>query len=104
MDHRVGLSPYDSIDLSHGVEGRYKVNGKSHSQEAKHSPFSLVQQQPGEFAVSSIAHQHKLCRTAVTDLRYTVHPLPSARVGHGKRVIQDIHEGNFSSHLKVVNF
>ena len=35
-----------------------------------------------------------MCKTAVTDLRYTVHPLPSAQVGHGKRIIQDIHEGD----------
>lgn len=72
----------------------YRVNGKLHTQEARVSPFSIIQQQPGEFAVTSIAHQQKLCKTAVTDLRYTVHPLPSAQVGHGKRIVQDIHEGD----------
>ncbi|KAI0964418.1 hypothetical protein AcW1_001243 [Taiwanofungus camphoratus] len=72
----------------------YRVNGKSLIQDAKISPFSIVQQQSGEFAITSIAHQQKLCKTAVTDLRYTVHPLPSARVGHGKRIVQDIHEGD----------
>lgn len=34
-----------------------------------------------------------MCKASVTDLRYNVHPLPSAQVGHGKRIIQDIHEG-----------
>ena len=62
-------------------------------QEVQTSPFSIVQKQPGEFVITSIAHQHKMCRTAVTDLKYTVHPLPSAQVGHGKRIVQDIHEG-----------
>ncbi|KAI0347722.1 hypothetical protein BDW22DRAFT_1384582 [Trametopsis cervina] len=72
----------------------YRINGKSHTQEAKVSPFSIIQQQAGDFAVTSIAHQQKMCKTAVTDLRYLVHPLPSAQVGHGKRVVQDIHEGD----------
>ena len=52
-----------------------------------------MQQHSGEFVITSIAHQQKMCKTAVTDLRYTIHPLPSAQVGHGKRIVQDIHEG-----------
>ncbi|KAI0785502.1 hypothetical protein BC629DRAFT_1593962 [Irpex lacteus] len=72
----------------------YRINGKVYNQEAKVSPFAIKQEQPGEFAITSIAHQQKMCRTAVTDLRYQVHPLPSAQVGHGKRIIQDIHEGD----------
>ncbi|KAF9056084.1 hypothetical protein BJ165DRAFT_1430770 [Panaeolus papilionaceus] len=72
----------------------YKVNGKSHTQEAKTSPLSLIQQQPGLFTVTSIAHQQKMCKAAVTDLRYQVHALPSAQVGHGKKIFQDIHEGD----------
>ncbi|CAK5264964.1 unnamed protein product [Mycena citricolor] len=72
----------------------YTMNGKSHSQEVKSSPFSMVQQQPGEFAINSIAHQQNMCKAVVTDLRIQVHPLPSAQVGHGKRVYQDIHEGD----------
>ena len=72
----------------------YKINSKSYTQEAKTSPFSLVQQQPGLFTITSIAHQQKMCKAAVTDLRFNVHSLPSAQVGHGKRIIQDIHEGD----------
>ncbi|KIJ66251.1 hypothetical protein HYDPIDRAFT_86511 [Hydnomerulius pinastri MD-312] len=72
----------------------YRVNGKSYTQEAKTSPFSIVQQQSGEFTVTSIAHQQKMCKAAVTNLQMTVHPLPSAQVGHGKRIFQDIHEGD----------
>ncbi|KZT30885.1 hypothetical protein NEOLEDRAFT_43466 [Neolentinus lepideus HHB14362 ss-1] len=72
----------------------YRVNGKSYTQETKVSPFSLLQQQTGEFSVTSVAHQNKMCKTAVTDLRYTVHPVPSAQVGRGKRIFQDIHEGD----------
>ncbi|KAF9469848.1 hypothetical protein BDZ94DRAFT_1206742 [Collybia nuda] len=72
----------------------YRINGRTYTQEAKVSPFALVQKQPGEFTITSIAHQQKLCKAAVTDLRFTVHSLPSAQVGHGKRVYQDIHEGD----------
>nr|GAT58990.1 predicted protein [Mycena chlorophos] len=71
----------------------YVINGKVYSEEAKTSPFSLIQQQPGEFTVTSIRHQQK-CKTGVTDLHTTVYPLPSAQVGHGKRIYQDIHEGD----------
>ncbi|KAK7058444.1 hypothetical protein VNI00_002078 [Paramarasmius palmivorus] len=72
----------------------YRINGKSYTQEAKVSPFSLLQQQPGEVVVTSIAHQQKMCKASITDLRFNVHPLPSAQVGHGKRIYQDIHEGD----------
>ncbi|EPQ61413.1 hypothetical protein GLOTRDRAFT_102151 [Gloeophyllum trabeum ATCC 11539] len=72
----------------------YRVNGKSYTQDARVSPFSIIQQQPGEFSITSVAHQNKMCKTTVSDLRYTVHPLPSAQVGHGKRIFQDIHEGD----------
>jgi len=72
----------------------YRINGKSYTQEAKVSPFSLLQQQPGEFTITSVAHQQKMCKAAVTDLRFTVHPLPAARVGHGERIYEDIHEGD----------
>ncbi|GBE77622.1 hypothetical protein SCP_0105020 [Sparassis crispa] len=72
----------------------YRVNGKPYTQDVKISPFSVMQQHSGEFVITSIAHQQKMCKTAVTDLRYTIHPLPSAQVGHGKRIVQDIHEGD----------
>ncbi|KAF9486443.1 hypothetical protein BDN70DRAFT_869985 [Pholiota conissans] len=72
----------------------YKVNGKSYTQEARTSPFSILQQQPGLFTVTTIAHQQKMCKAAVADLRFNVHELPSAQVGHGKRIYQDIHEGD----------
>lgn len=72
----------------------FRANGKAHTQEAKISPWSVPQHAPGEFAITSVAHQQKMCKTAVTDLRYTVHPLPSAQVGHGRRIVQDIHEGD----------
>ena len=72
----------------------YRANGKAHTAEAKLSPWSVVQHTPGEFAITSVAHQQKMCKTAVTDLRYTVHALPAAQVGHGKRIVQDIHEGD----------
>ncbi|KAF9454153.1 hypothetical protein P691DRAFT_798413 [Macrolepiota fuliginosa MF-IS2] len=72
----------------------YAINKKVYSQEVKTSPFSLLQSQPGELAITSIAHQQKMCKASVADLKFTVHSLPSAQVGHGKRIIQDIHEGD----------
>ena len=73
---------------------RYKANGKSYSQEAKTSPFTLLQQQAGQFIITSVSHQQKMCKAAVTDLRYNVHSLPSAQIGRGKKILQDIHEGD----------
>ncbi|KAJ3563589.1 hypothetical protein NP233_g8846 [Leucocoprinus birnbaumii] len=72
----------------------YRIGSRAHSQEVKTSPFSLVTTQPGELVVTSIAHQQKMCKATVTDIKYRVHSLPSAQVGHGKRIIQDIHEGD----------
>ncbi|KAI6031464.1 hypothetical protein BKA83DRAFT_26692 [Pisolithus microcarpus] len=67
---------------------------KSYTRDAKASPFSILQQQSGDFTISSIAHQHKMCKAAITNLQMTIHPLPSALVGHGRRIYQDIHEGD----------
>lgn len=72
----------------------YRINGKSYTRDAKVSPFSILQQQSGDFTITSIAHQHKMCKAAITNLQMTIHPLPSALVGHGKRIYQDIHEGD----------
>lgn len=51
--------------------------------------------------VTSVAQQQKLCKATVTDLRFTVHPLPSAQVARGKRVYQDIHEGYNNSKYRL---
>ncbi|KAG2022919.1 nucleoporin Pom152 [Coprinopsis cinerea AmutBmut pab1-1] len=72
----------------------YRVNSRSYTKEVKTSPFSIAQQQPGEFTITSIAHQQQMCKAVVTDLRFNVHPLPSAKVGQGKKIFQDIHEGD----------
>jgi len=72
----------------------YRVNGKAYTQEAKQSPFAFSQQQPGEFRITSIAQQQKMCKSVVADLSYAVHPLPTAQVGQGNRIFQDIHEGD----------
>ncbi|KAI0036593.1 hypothetical protein K488DRAFT_40635 [Vararia minispora EC-137] len=72
----------------------YRINGKPYTQESSSSPFSIAQHHPGEFKITSIAHQQQRCKSSISDLSYTVHPLPSARVGQGKRIFQDIHEGD----------
>ena len=83
------------------TRNRYRVNGKAYTQEAKQSPFAFAQQQPGEFKITSIAQQQKMCKSVVTDLSYTVHPLPAAQVGQGNRIFQDIHEGKAAPCLQV---
>ena len=70
------------------------MNKKQHEQVAKHSPFALVQQYPGEFSVTTISHQHKQCKTAVDNINFQVHALPSAQVAQGKEYFEDIHEGS----------
>lgn len=89
----VGDAPAFQLQGSPPWTVGYTVNGRTHTQAARTSPFAVMQQQPGLFAVTSIAHQAKMCKAAVADLRFHVHELPSAQVGHGKRIIQDIHEG-----------
>ena len=89
----LGVLSKTYLDLSFSFPS-YNLNGKSFVQEARTSPFSLLQQQPGLFTITSIAHQQKMCKAAVTDLRFKVHALPSAQVGHGKKIFQDIHEGD----------
>lgn len=69
------------------------MNGKAYTQEAKQSPFAFSQQQPGEFKITSIAQQQKMCKSVVADLSYAVHPHPTAQVGQGNKIFQDIHEG-----------
>jgi nucleoporin POM152 len=78
------------------------MNNRAYSQEVKTSPFSLTLSQPGELTITSIAHQHKMCKASVTDLRFKVHSLPSAQVGHGKRIVQDIHEGKSTTHCYLI--
>ena len=51
--------------------------------------------------ITSVAHQQTMCKTAVTDLHYIVHPLPSAKVGNGRRVLQDIHEGKSCRYIST---
>jgi hypothetical protein len=56
--------------------------------------------------ITSVAHQQTMCKTAVTDLHYIIHPMPSAQVAHGRRVLQDIHEGKLHCwvQLRAVTF
>lgn len=72
----------------------YRVNSKSYTKEVKTSPFSLVQQKPGEVTITSIAHQQQMCKVGVPNLHFNVHQLPSAKVGAGKNYYEDIHEGD----------
>ena len=93
MEHRVSIIVRFPHVRSVTLSTRYRINGRTHTEVAKTSPFALLQQAAGEFAVTSIAHQQQKCKAAVTDLRYRVHALPSAEVGHGGMYYDDIREG-----------
>ena len=64
-----------------------------HEQVVKQSPFVYLQQQPGDFEITSIAHQNRMCSSSVQNIHFTVHSLPAAQVAHGKDILEDIHEG-----------
>lgn len=70
----------------------YRVNGIPYNKEFKVSPFTVHHDRPGEFSITSITHQ-RLRKAINPPLRYAVHALPSALIGHGKVIYQDINEG-----------
>ncbi|KZP25169.1 hypothetical protein FIBSPDRAFT_394594 [Athelia psychrophila] len=69
MDHRVS-NQCQIISQKLTLNFSCRTNGR-HTQEAKAPPFSRVQQEPGEFIITSVAHQQKMCKAAVTDLHVT---------------------------------
>ncbi|KAG8930377.1 hypothetical protein FRC02_004294 [Tulasnella sp. 418] len=73
---------------------RYTFNNRITDAKSKSPKFSRVAEEPGVFKILSIAHQQNQCQTVVRDVEMTVKPIPSARVSNGKRVIQDIREGD----------
>lgn len=116
-DHCVG----DSIDFV--LQGaspwtvQYEFEGKKQKVANKESRFSRVAEQPGQFKILSVAqcvrsccrlpglltanvdclrnnsHQDS-CKSIVTDISKTIHPLPRARVQKGNTYIENIREGD----------
>ena len=72
---------------------RYQFDGKLTSAHVQISPFRRVADRAGQFSVVSIAHEQDMCQTTVPDLNFRIHNIPSAKVSHGKKVVQDIREG-----------
>ena len=72
----------------------YRFNGKNISATSKIPKFSRVAEKPGIFEIISIAHQQASCQSEVSDIRINIRQLPSARVSHGKNVIEDVREGS----------
>jgi len=72
----------------------YRFNGKLTSATSKQSQFSRVAGAPGEFSIVSLAHQQNFCQTAVNDVNMNIHPLPSAQVSNGRKIIENIREGD----------
>ena len=59
----------------------------------KVAKYTTVADAAGIFQVVSIAHQQAQCQTTVSDMRLTVHEIPSAKVHHGDRFEENIKEG-----------
>lgn len=59
----------------------------------KLAKYTTVADAAGIFQVVSIAHQQAQCQTTVSDMRLTVHEIPSAKVHHGDRFEENIKEG-----------
>lgn len=72
---------------------KYKFKERTTTATVKTSQFRRVAGSPGVFSVVSIAHQRNMCQTPVNDLQMRIHDIPSAQVSHGKKVIEDIREG-----------
>ncbi|KAG8857714.1 hypothetical protein FRB91_010951 [Serendipita sp. 411] len=71
----------------------YRFNDKVQKTIQKTPKYTTVANAPGEFSVVSIAHQQAQCQTTISDVRLTVHDIPSARVHHGTRFEESIREG-----------
>lgn len=72
---------------------RYSFNKRRHSVSLDEPYFQRLADEAGEFSIISLAHQSKLCKTAVSDIQYSIRELPSARVSQGRRVVESISEG-----------
>lgn len=72
---------------------RYKFDGKLTTVQAQSSPFRRVADRSGIFSIVSVAHEQDRCQNTIADLNFRIHSIPSARVSHGKTVMQDIREG-----------
>ncbi|KZV93718.1 hypothetical protein EXIGLDRAFT_767824 [Exidia glandulosa HHB12029] len=72
---------------------KYKFKERITTATVKTAQFRRVAGSSGVFSVVSIAHQRNMCQTPVNDLHVKIHEIPSAQVSHGKKVIEDIREG-----------
>ena len=71
----------------------YQFDGRAISATSKTSKFSRVAEKAGIFEITGVAHQQASCQSKVSDMRFTVRDLPSARVSHGNIVYEDLREG-----------
>ncbi|TFK71015.1 hypothetical protein BDN72DRAFT_895988 [Pluteus cervinus] len=69
----------------------YNLHGRNFQKEVYKSPFSLFLEGEGQLVITSITHRGVRKPLA---LRYTIHPLPSARIARGKAIDQAVAEGD----------
>ncbi|CDZ97902.1 hypothetical protein [Phaffia rhodozyma] len=67
----------------------YDWNGTPKTVTHKHQKFSLLGDQPGRFAIVSIAHEKNPCKVEVNDISREIHGLPSARISAGDTFIEE---------------
>lgn len=92
----------------------YRFDGKAISATSKTPKFSRVAEKAGVFEITDVAHQQASCQSEVTNMRFTIRDLPSARVSHGNIVYEDLREGQlaqrppirrlFFSYLLMINY
>ncbi|KAF8514743.1 hypothetical protein JB92DRAFT_3082946 [Gautieria morchelliformis] len=93
-DYCVGEALQFQLEGTPPWKVKYRFDGKLTSAHVQTSPFRRVADRAGEFSVVSIAHEQDMCQTTVSDLSFRIHNIPSAKVSHGKKLIQNIREGD----------
>ncbi|KAF8527547.1 hypothetical protein BU17DRAFT_73948 [Hysterangium stoloniferum] len=93
-DYCVGEALQFQLEGSPPWRVQYRFDGKLTSALAPTSPFRRVADRAGVFSIISVAHEQDMCQNTVTDLSFRIHNIPSAKVSHGKKIVQDIREGD----------
>ncbi|KAI9743280.1 MAG: hypothetical protein M1818_003126 [Claussenomyces sp. TS43310] len=78
-----GVPPFDIFYTFEGVHTKAKTPNMS---------FRRIAEKPGEFIITAVSDKASDCK-ASTNIRKTIHELPSVKLSKGRQVSVDIHEG-----------
>lgn len=71
----------------------YRFEGSERKASVDSSTFRRIAESPGVFEVASVQDAASQCRMKVSNIRRTIHALPSVRVSRGHETSVDIHAG-----------